>query len=111
MDSGRNSSGTAGALALLGVGAVLVLCCAAPALIAAGALGVLGGALRSGWLIGASVLVVLAALSYALHRHARRAGAPDCCPPPPDPTNRSRLLDSPRTVAGVNEGDEHGRFL
>ncbi|WP_201409475.1 hypothetical protein [Mycobacterium paraintracellulare] len=104
MATGRNSSGIAGVLVVVG-GAALVLCCAAPALIAAGALGVLGGALRSGWLIGAGVLMVLAAFSYALRRHARRGGAPDCCPPPASPEKPSAPRSRPRPAPGVNEGD------
>lgn len=46
-------------LATLGVGALLVLCCAAPALIAAGALGALAAWLGNPWVIGAAVAAVL----------------------------------------------------
>jgi mercuric ion transport protein len=65
-------------LAGIGVGAlavVAVLCCAAPALIAAGALAFIGAAVRNWWVIGAAVIVVLGGLGYAKHRrrpHRRR---------------------------------------
>lgn len=48
-----------GVLATLGVGVLLVLCCAAPSLIAAGALGALGAWLRNPWVIGAAIAAVL----------------------------------------------------
>lgn len=57
-NKGRPDS--SGLLAVLGIGGAMVLCCAAPLLLAAGAAGVLG-ALRSGWLILVAVGLVAAA--------------------------------------------------
>ena len=80
-----NRSGLGGGLAMAGFGLLMVLCCASPVLIAGGALGVLGGAVRSPWLIAVGALVVLAALGYTLRRRARRnlpgGDRRDCCPP------------------------------
>ncbi|MGH3982599.1 MAG: hypothetical protein ACRDST_07940 [Pseudonocardiaceae bacterium] len=48
MTDNNNRSGLGGGLAAVGVGLLMVACCAAPALIAGGVvLGVLGAALRS----------------------------------------------------------------
>ena len=47
MATGRSSPGVAGVLGLVGVGALLVVCCAGPLLVASGVLGVLGGALSN----------------------------------------------------------------
>ena len=70
----------AGVLGLVGVGALLVVCCAGPLLVASGVLGVLGGALSNPWLIGAAAVVVLAAAGYTLRRRGR-GETPGCCPP------------------------------
>ncbi|MGH3907059.1 MAG: hypothetical protein ACRDTE_23210 [Pseudonocardiaceae bacterium] len=56
-----------GVLATIGVG--VVLCCAAPALIAAGALGVLGAWLRNPWVIGAAVAAALVVAWQVWTRH------------------------------------------
>jgi hypothetical protein len=77
MTTGKDSSGLGRGLAVLGAAAVLALCCAGPVLIAGGALGVAGGVLRSGWLIGAAVVVVLAAVGYTVHRRTDRHRRPD----------------------------------
>lgn len=70
---------------MLGVAAVVVLgvlCCAGPALIAAGVLGVVGSWLSSPWLIAAAVLLALAATAWALRRRSARGRSDqDCCPP------------------------------
>ncbi|WP_006243701.1 hypothetical protein [Mycolicibacterium tusciae] len=89
MATGRSSPGVAGVLGLVGVGALLVLCCAGPVLIAGGALGVLGGALGNPWLIGAAAVVVLAAVGYTLHRRGRGETA-GCCPPGHPDTSTDR---------------------
>jgi hypothetical protein len=88
MATRRRSPGAAGVLGLVGVGALLVVCCAGPALIAGGALGVLGGALGNPWLIGAAAIVVLAAVGYTLRRRGR--GEPGCCPPGHPDTSTGR---------------------
>lgn len=61
-----------GVLATFGVGVLLVLCCAAPALIAAGALGALGAWLRNPWMIGAALAAVLVVAWQVWTRHRRR---------------------------------------
>lgn len=73
-------------LAVGGLAVLAVACCAAPALIAAGALTLIGAVLHSWWVIGIAAVVVLAALGYTLQRRSARGepGQPqDCCPPPP----------------------------
>lgn len=86
MSEPRKSS-SAGIFAMLGVAGLAVLCCAGPALVAGGALSVIGGAVRSPWLIAAGAVLVVAAAGYTLARHRRRgvrdgaAGSDECCPP------------------------------
>lgn len=91
----KGRSDSSGLLAVIGIGGAMVLCCAGPVLLAAGAAGVLGGALRSGWLILVAVGLVVAAVVLAVHRGrrgSRDSGSsaegsilgPDgdsCCPP------------------------------
>jgi mercuric ion transport protein len=86
-------------MALAGIGAavLVVVCCAAPALLAAGALGVLGGALRSPWVIVAAVVLAVGALTRLLRR--RSAGRDACCPPAPRGTDRAPDRDRPRDPA------------
>ncbi|WP_199796532.1 hypothetical protein [Pseudonocardia dioxanivorans] len=55
------------AVALLGA-----LCCAGPALLAAGALGAVGSWLSNPWLIAAAAALGLAAAGWALRRHGAR---------------------------------------
>ncbi len=72
----------------LGIGTLVtlpVLCCAAPVLLAAGALGALGSWLVNPWLIGAALFGGLAALGWALRQRAAAAAKADCCSPP-EPT-------------------------
>ncbi len=85
------STNTRGPLAAVGVGAALVVCCALPLLLAAGALGALGGVLWNPWLLAGAAAVVVATLAVTVTR-VRRRGArtpngsspqdEDCCPPP-----------------------------
>jgi len=68
---------------IAGAGLLMVLCCAGPALVAGGALGMVGGALRSPWVIGAGALMILAGLGYALtRRHRTLTLGAECCAPP-----------------------------
>ncbi|WP_219418496.1 hypothetical protein [Pseudonocardia nigra] len=73
----------------LGVAAVValpVLCCAGPALLAAGALGVLGSWLLNPWLIGAAILLALGVGGWRLRHRNTADGAVRgelCCPPTP----------------------------
>ncbi len=62
-------------LAAAAVFGLAVLCCAGPALLAAGALGALGGWLADPWLIGAAVVLIAAAVARALRR--RTTHTPD----------------------------------
>ena len=72
--------GLLGIMAMIGVVALPILCCAGPALVAGGALAGLGGALRSPWLL-LPALVLLAG-GVALWMRGRR-DVTACCPPPP----------------------------
>jgi hypothetical protein len=71
----REPSSSAGIFGTLGVALLAVLCCAAPALLAGGALSGIGGALRNPWLITIGAVLVVGALSYGTVRllRARRA--------------------------------------
>lgn len=67
---GNKPTDTRGMLATIGLGAAMLVCCALPLLLAAGALGALAGVLRSPWLLAAAAAVVAIALAVAV-RHAR----------------------------------------
>lgn len=58
-------------VAALGVGVLLVICCTLPVLLAAGALGALGGVLGSPWLLAAAGLLIVAAVVIVVARHRR----------------------------------------
>ncbi|WP_234382633.1 hypothetical protein [Streptomyces dysideae] len=84
---------------------VVIVCCAgpAPALIAAGALGVLGARLSDPWVIAAAVGVTAAAAGVAVRR--RRTGRAACCPP----TNQApRTDDRARPRHPVGEEGQGG---
>ncbi len=88
------------ALAAIGAALLMIVCCALPALIAAGALPGIGGFLGNRWAIAAAVLFLVAAVSAAVRR--RRAGRDACCLPtgstkPPRHRDRRR---SQRTRQG-----------
>lgn len=57
-------------------GLALVLCCAAPVLIAGGALATIGGIVSNGFVIALGVLIVVGAVVFALGRRSRPC-APD----------------------------------
>lgn len=115
MSGEHDQPGLPGGRAVAGVGLLMMLCCAGPALIAGGALGVLGGAVGNPWLIAAGALVVAAAVGYTLYRRSRHrtdATDGDRCPPRPPqhrpgsaerppprhtPARRSRAMAAPRT--------------
>lgn len=84
-----------GGLAAGGAVLLAVACCAGPLLIAAGALGVAAGLLRSPAVLATAALAVVGTILYVLHR--RRSGQAtaanpahpqddtrDCCAPPRD---------------------------
>ncbi|MCP3818514.1 hypothetical protein NLX86_10405 [Streptomyces sp. A3M-1-3] len=82
------SRGRSGGVGLVAAGLLMVLCCAGPLLVGAGALGAVGGALRNPWLISVAAVVAVMAVGYVLRcRAGRRRGAvpEDCCPPEPRP--------------------------
>lgn len=60
-------------LAALGLGALLVVCCALPVLLAAGTLGALGGLLGSPWLLAGAAVLAMAAAVVTMARHRRAA--------------------------------------
>lgn len=74
---------------LVAVAMVLLpaLCCALPALLAAGALGAVGGWLRNPWVIAVAALVVGGGLVRALVRRSRCSRSHD-----ERVTNRRRVL-------------------
>jgi hypothetical protein len=73
-------SGLGGSLAGVGFAALMMLCCAAPALIAAGALGVLGAWLASPWVIGGAVLLLVVGVGAVVgRRRGGSSGGSDCC--------------------------------
>lgn len=66
------------------VGFILLplLCCGLPLVIATGALGVLGSALGSPWVLGGAVVVAAGLLAGALRRRRDGRGpGGDCCAP------------------------------
>ncbi|MFC9543036.1 hypothetical protein ACFTXK_00060 [Streptomyces sp. NPDC056956] len=74
---GKETSGTVAA----GIGAtvLMIICCAGPALIAAGALAGIGGFLGNPWVITTAVVALAAAVAAVVRR--RRSGRSACCPP------------------------------
>lgn len=76
---GSEPSGVGVAAAGIAAAFLVIVCCAGPALIAAGALGAIGGFLGNPWVIAAVLLVLAAAVTAAVRR--RRAGRDACCPP------------------------------
>ena len=61
-----------GPLAAVGVGLLMVVCCAGPVLLAAGGLSVLAAALHSLWLLVGAAVIVLAAAGLTVRRLASR---------------------------------------
>lgn len=91
-----------GVLATLGVGAAMLVCCAAPVLLAASTLGALGGILTSPWLQAAGSALLLAALITTVARvrgHSRSTDdapeASDNCCLPPHRDRRQRVPTPP----------------
>lgn len=87
MPASRERSEPRGAVALAVAALLMVVCCAGPLLLAAGALGAVGGELANPWLITLGAVVILAGTAYALRcrmRRRRGAGPQDCCTTAPD---------------------------
>jgi hypothetical protein len=71
-------------LGIAALAGLAVLCCAGPALLAAGVLGGLGAWLASPWLVGAAVLLALGVVGRRLRHRATADGEArgrPCCPP------------------------------
>jgi mercuric ion transport protein len=68
-------------LTAAGIGAALlvIVCCAAPVVLAAGALATIGAWLANPWVIAAGAALLIAALTLAVRR--RREGRDACHPP------------------------------
>lgn len=91
----QKSSGTGKAVAGIGAALLMIACCAAPALIAAGALAGIGGFLGNPWVIAIAVFFLATAVTALVRR--RRSGRDACCPPT-EPKN-STGRDHPHTSA------------
>lgn len=76
----------------LGLGLVLlpVLCCAGPALLAAGALGALGGFMGNPAVLVLAALLAAAAVGAVLLPGRGPAAGPDCCSEPPNSGTSTR---------------------
>jgi hypothetical protein len=92
------SSGTGTGMAAAGIGAavLVIVCCAGPALIAAGVLAGIGGFLGNPWVIAAAVVVLVAAVTAVVRR--LRSGRAACCPPA-EATKNSTDRDRPHAPA------------
>lgn len=103
--TGRDERPGAGVFATVGLAAAAVFCCAGPLLLGAGGLSVIGGALRSPWLLFLGGALVLAAVGWSLNR--RRRGCADCSDagcgtgaPVDEPDGRWRNVGDDRTGTG-----------
>ncbi len=77
----RDSTSTREVLAIVGGGLLVLVCCAGPALLAAGVLGAAGGVLRNPVLVGVAVVLVAVAVgALALRRVGDRAKQSRCPP-------------------------------
>lgn len=85
MSASRERSGPGGVAAAVGAALAAVVCCALPLLVAGGALGTVGTALRNPWLITVGVVLLVTGTVYVRRRRARRRspGLHDRCPPVP----------------------------
>jgi mercuric ion transport protein len=83
-----------GATALsLGAAVLVIVCCAGPALLAAGVLGAVGGFLANPWVIAAAVGLAILAVTLVARR---RSHGEDCCAPT-DPDSQERSTDHSAT--------------
>ncbi|OEV03124.1 hypothetical protein [Streptomyces oceani] len=90
------SSGTGMAAAGIGAAVLMIVCCAGPALIAAGALAGIGAFLGNPWVIAAAVVLLVATVTAVVRR--RRSGRDACCPPA-EATKNSADRDHPHAPA------------
>ncbi len=84
---------------MAGVGVLMVLCCAGPALVAAGALGVAAAWLHNPALLGAAAGAAVLTIAWLVARR-QRPGPDTCCPPDatsdphgPDPASQPGAHD------------------
>lgn len=84
--AGERRGGRFGALGTAGMMLLPVLCCAAPFLLAGGALAGLGGVLLSPWLLAPAAVLLAGGLAWRLRR--RSTGSGDSCCPPASRTGR-----------------------
>lgn len=83
------------------IAGLAVLCCAGPALLAAGVLGGLGVWLINPWLIGAAVLLALGVVGWRSRRRATAGGAArGALRFPPTPPAAPAADESPRVHTG-----------
>jgi mercuric ion transport protein len=97
-DPGRPGSGPA--IAEVGAALLVLICCAAPVLFAAGLLGAVGAWLSNPWVIAAAVAPAATVQLSMLARRGRAnrtdPGDPDaCCPPTPTPPSVPHRSDLP----------------
>lgn len=97
----QEPSGTGMAAAGIGAAVLMIVCCAGPVLIAAGALAGVGGFLGNPWVIGAAVVVGVVAVAAVVRR--RRSGRDACCPPT-GPGTSSTGQDRPHDTPADQEG-------
>lgn len=72
-------SGGKSALAIIGVSAIAVICCAGPALLAAGALTTVGAFLVNPWVIAVGIALLVGLVAVTIRRS--RAIKANCCAP------------------------------
>lgn len=94
----RDQAPSGAGMAAAGIGATLlvIICCAGPTLLAAGAFAGVGGVLGNPWVIAAGALLLMAAVITVIRHRINRDTGPDtsgdvnrdaCCPPPESPQN------------------------
>lgn len=83
------------AVSMAGLGLLMVVCCAGPALVAAGTLGTLAAWLRSPLPLAAAVVVAGAGAVWVVWVVRRRRTGRGCCPPD---TGAGRTVTDPTTV-------------
>lgn len=88
---GERRGGLLGALAMVGVVLLPVLCCAGPVLLAGGALAGLRGVLVSPWLMAPAAVLLVGGLLWWLRRRSTGSGG-SCCPPPARTDQQDRDL-------------------
>lgn len=84
-----NRNGGPGLGAGAGIGVLMIVCCAGPALIAAGVLGAVGRFLGNPIVVAASVALAVVAVTAVV----RRRGRDECCTPAQVDTESDRVRD------------------